>query len=863
MNPKPPKIVIWIIHLLVRPENRHTLLGDLEEEFRYVCTEDGKFRASLWYFGQIIFPLINFIRAQIFWSTVMFKNYVKIAIRNIYSHKGFSLINIFGLAVGITCCLLIVLYIQDELKYDSFHTNADCIYRVTASASEDGTATNANGIFGTGPALKKDFPEVLDYVRIRGMGQSTKRFIGYKEKKFYEDRFYFADPQIFTMFSFPLIQGDPENALAGPNSIVITEAMAKKYFPGEDPMGKTMNADPYNSGDMMHLQVTGIAKNVPDQSHFHFDFLISYINQREDLTRFAGFWQHYTYVLLDFAESEKAVEAKLLEFLHRNWREDPWYTNSLQPLLDIRLHSNLRSEIEQNGNVIYIYIFPLIAGFILLIACINFFNMITAQSAQRAKEVGLRKVLGAVRSQLIKQFLGEALIVSLLAGLVSLLLTALVLPQFNTIADKAFTVTALVNPLLFFGWLAIVLIIGFTSGGYAAFFLSRYNPVVTLKGTANVRQSNWLIREGLVLLQFFMSVILIIAMIVIQDQIHFIKSHNPGYARDEIMVIPLNPEVRQNYKVLRNELLADPDIRHMTTSTRVPTRGSIHMNVAVEGREEGVNQVIYYIDKEFIDTYDIPILAGQNIQSQTIQQKNAEFLISAASVTELGFSSPDEALCRKISHRNTEGFIAGVVDDMHLYSFHRSPHAIVYYAVDIRRHDYLSLRLDTSNLESTFHVIKDVWKEIIPGYPLEYFFLDQSFEHMHRTDERLSLVVKFFGILAVFIACMGLFALAAYTVERRRKEIGIRKTLGASGRMIYFMLSKSLLKWVAVSSLLAWPLVYFLMDKWLENFAAKTDLTMFPFLSGSAIIFILIVITISYQTFKAARTNPLESLRYE
>ena len=382
---KPPRFGEWILKRCLRNEDRLHRAGDFEEVFQSIAESEGRYCAGMWYCWQVIRSVPEFIKDGINWSGAMLKNYIKIAFRNLKKSKGYSFINVAGLAIGMACCLLIVLYIQDELSYDTFHLNADRIFRVVASSSEDSVPTNANGIFGTGPALKKDFPEVEDFVRIRKMGQGKKIYVGYGDRKFYEEWFFFADPNIFTMFTFPLIRGDAEKALSEPNSIVITETMAKKYFGHEDPMGKTLETDPYNSGEMMLFQVTGIAKDVPHNSHFHFDFLVSYINQTEDLTSFNGFWQHYTYVLLNEAASAEILESKLFAFLQRHWLEDPWYTNHLQALKDIRLHSHLRSEIEPTGNIAYVYVFSIVAVFVLTIACINFINLSTARSAKRAK----------------------------------------------------------------------------------------------------------------------------------------------------------------------------------------------------------------------------------------------------------------------------------------------------------------------------------------------------------------------------------------------------------------------------------------------------------------------------------------------
>jgi putative ABC transport system permease protein len=794
---------------------------------------------------------------------IMLKNYLKIAIRNLKHSKGYTFINISGLAIGMACCLLIVLYIQDELSYDSFHTNADRIFRVVASTSEDGIPTNANGTFGAGPALKKDFPEVVDFVRIRKMGQGTKSYVGFGDQKFYEEWFFFADPSIFTVFTFPLIRGDAENALSNPHSIVITEAMAEKYFGDDDPMGRLLETDPYNTGEKMLFQVTGIAKNVPRNSHFHFDFLASYIDQKEDLTSFNGFWQHYTYVLLDDPGSAQTLEPKLLPFLQRHWREDPWYTNHLQPMKNIRLHSHLRSEIEPTGNIAYIYIFSIVAVIVLLIACINFINLSTARSAKRAKEVGLRKVVGAQKRQLMGQFLGESILVSLLGGICAMVLVALLLPVFNTIADKSVTLDFLMRWTPLAALLGIVIVVGMISGSYVSLILSSFAPAQTLKGSTSHDGRKNRLREGLVIFQFVLSIIMIICTLTAQKQLHFIQTQSTGYQRDEILVIPLNKNVRNGYAAVRNELLKNSAIRNTTTSSYVPTRGSMHNGLFFEGREEFLTQVVYFIDKEFVNTYGIEILEGHDILSETPNPSHTEFLISERTVTEAGYDSPMDALGKQVRYRDYQGTITGVIQDINLYSFHKEVYATVFLVTPIASHNYLSIRLDANRYGEALVHVQDVWKRVIPNFPLRYFFLDESFEQLHRAEQRLGNIFRYFGAMSVMVACMGLLGLAVFTAEQRTKEIGIRKTLGAPTFSIYLLLSKTFLKWVVFANLIAWPVAFLVMRQWLNKFAYRTGLDFWIFMLSAVMVFAVALLTVSWQCAKTALVNPVESLRFE
>ena len=606
----------------------------------------------------------------------MIKHYLITALRNIKKHKGYSSINVIGMAIGIACCLLIVLYIQDEMSYDTFHANGDRLYRVVISTSRDGNPTNATSTFATGPAMKQDFPEVVDFVRIRKMGQNSRIYIGHEDRKFYEERFFFADPSIFTVFTFPLLRGDPAKALSEPDSIVITESMAEKYFGQKDPIGQTLETDPYNSGEMMVFQVTGIAQNVPDNSHFHFDFLASFANQKEDQTSFYGLRQHYTYVLLQDTSQAPGLESQLPDFINRHVGENSWYSTHLQPLGKIWLHSHLRSEIEPTGNIASVHIFFVVAIFVLIIACLNYINLSTARSLKRAKEVGLRKVVGAQRKQLIGQFLGESLLVSLLSGLLAFFLVAFFLPLFNAIAGKEVTLHYFTGIIPLASLMGIVAVAGIVSGSYVAFVLSGLTPLQVLKGGTISGGRKRGLREGMVLVQFFLATILIVGSLTAHKQMRFIQTHNTGYDRDQILVIPLNKEARIQYAALRNEIMMVPAVRNTSSSSSVPTRGSMHESVSFEGNDQNLTPALYFIDKEFIGTYGIQIPYGTNFFHETHRPSDAEILVSTRAVVEAGYATPEEALGKRVQWQSRDGeysgTITGVINDMNLYSFHRA-----------------------------------------------------------------------------------------------------------------------------------------------------------------------------------------------
>jgi len=793
----------------------------------------------------------------------MWMNHLRVAFRTVRKHKGYGIINVAGLSMGMACTILILLWIQDELSYDRFHTKADRIFRIVFSTSDDGMPTNANGSFGVGPALKRDFPEVVETARIRKMGQGVTRYVGYGEKKFYESLFFFAEPTLFSVFDFPLIQGDPAKALAEPNTVVITESMARKYFGKENPIGKTLETDPYNDGELMFFRVTGIAKDPPHPSHLHFDFLASYCSQREDTDRFSGFYQHFTYVLLNRGRSARSLENKLPEFLHRRWREDPWYTLHLQPLLDIHLRSGLKSEIEPNGNILYVHVFFAVALLVLIIACINFMNLATARAARRAREVGIRKAMGAKRKQLIGQFLGESILLGVLSGAVAVAAVTFLLPAFNSLTGKALSPSLLTTPLFLMATAAIALAVGILSGIYPAFFLSAFHPMGTLRQDTTHTASGAVLRRALVVFQFALSIAIIVATLVVHHQMDHIRSRPLGYDKEQIMAVPLNKTLRQNFAAFRDELMKNPAIENITTSSLVPTRGSYHMALDFEGLDERLSQVVYLVDREFLDTYGLKLLAGKKKQQPIAKGKSFEYLVSERTLDEAGYASPQEAIGKLVNLEGDRGHIVGVVKDINIYSLHRPSYAICYLVTSIADHNYISIRVRPRDLSSTLDTIRNTWQRMVPDYPLDYFFLDASFAQLHSAEQKMSKVFSIFSVLAIVVACLGLFGLAAHTAADKTKEIGIRKVLGASVSSLYLLLTREFLRWVALATLIAWPAAYIVMQRWLQNFFYRITIGWEAFAAAAGVALVVSLLTVSYQSIKAAIANPVDSLRYE
>jgi len=798
--------------------------------------------------------------------TTLLPTYMATAFRNIRKRFGYSLINIIGLSTGLATCILILFFVIHEFSYDTFYTGADRIYRIVTSTEDDGTPTNANGIFGTGPLLKKDYPDDVEaYGRIRRTVSNSKMFVGYGENRYYEDRFYFADPGFLRIFNFPLVKGDTESALARPNTILVTESTAQKYFGEENPIGKTLTADPYQTGDLIDFEVVGVLKDLPRNTHFRFDFLASYTSQLEEglMTKLNSLTGNYTYIKLAESVNPGHFQSKLTDFLHRNWREDPWYSISIQPLLNIHLDSQLKSEMEANGNRLYTYVFGAVAVLILVIAGINFINLATARSTERAQEVGVRKALGAQRSQLIIQFLGEALAMTLISGILALFLVQLFLPVFNELTQKHLQLIQFLSVQNVLIYLGALFLIGTAAGLYPALVLSSFKSIDVLKDAyKGVAGGGWL-RKALVVSQFSISAILIISTIIIYQQIEFIKNKPLGYASEQIITLPLNPEAREHFEVLKSEWLRHSGVINVTSSSTVPTSGTSHSNFDVSGLDDGLSLARYYIDEDFLETYDLNLVAGTDISTPVNVEGKADFMVSRKAVNEAGLENPEEIIGRRVNWLEFSGTIKGVVNDMILYDLRHNQYSIMFLITPVQHHKFASIRVNMANVGDALNHIESVWNNQVASYPIEYTFLDEKFEAMHDSDRKMAQTVTYFAILAIAIACLGLFGLAAYLSERKRKEIGIRKVLGATIPDIIRLMSVDFMKLIFVALFIGIPIAYWGMNRWLQGFAFKVEISPVVFMYAGLILLTIAFVTISYQSIKSATMNPVNSLRNE
>jgi putative ABC transport system permease protein len=802
----------------------------------------------------------------------MLKNYVLIALRNLRKFKAYSLINIAGLAVGMACFILIFLYVREELSFDRFHKNAGQIYRIIAEASFSGkTIPAATSAAPLAPYLMNGYPEVQNAVRLSKSALGV--LVAYGEKTFHESLFFYADPSVFEVFTFPLLKGSPQSALQDPNAIVISETAARKYFGDEDPLGRTLTVD--NRRD---FKITGVAKIVPCNSHFHFDFLASFATLIQTNPSLLSHWadlSYFTYVELKRGYSPAELENKFPDLVKKEVgkfmepygisadRINSMFKLRLQPLTQIHLYSHFEGEIEDNGDAASVYIISAIAVLILLIACINFMNLATARSAARAKEIGLRKVVGAARAQLIGQFLGESVILSFVALVMAAGLVELFLPAFNALSGKELGFLSDACPPLLLASIGTALAVGLLAGSYPAFFLSAFRPVETLKDRTQIGRKTLRLRAGLVIFQFTISTALIVGTLVVHRQLIYVRNKNLGFNKNQVIVIPTRSlDIANNFEPFKSEILKSPQVVSIAASSSLPGKG-MQMNTFIpEGfsKDQPVIMNCLYVDEDFLDTLEIELVEGRSFSKSFSRNEREAFLINEAALRKIGWTT---ALNKQLEFLgDTKGTIIGVVKDFHFTSLHQPIEPVVL-RLGGEEYSYYSVRIRPQNNPETLSFMKNVWTEFYPGSTFNSSFLDEDFDKLYQAEMNLEKIFLYFTVMAISIACLGLFGLASFTVAKRTKEIGIRKILGASVANIAGLLSLDFTKWVILANVIAWPVAYYAMTRWLQNFAYRISIDIWTFVLAATLAFVVALLTVSFQTVKAALANPVDSLRYE
>jgi len=790
--------------------------------------------------------------------------------------KGYSLINITGLAIGMACCLLILMFVNDELNYDNYNENADRIYRIAGSYRYGGKDFQ----YGTVSApmakvLMDEYPEVEEVVRFRSIGSYIIKFA---DKSFTERRIIFSDNTIFNVFTIPLRQGDPKTALKEPYTLVLSKKTAEKYFGKNNPLGKMIKLD--NDKD---YKVTGVFTDIPHNSHFHFDIIASLASLEESRSPSWLRDNFFTYILLKPGASAKALEAKFPGLIKKYFAPEiekflgqsmeTLYKKGnvrvrfyLQPLLRIHLYSDLMAELEPNSDIKYVYIFSAIALFILMIASINFMNLSTARSAGRAKEVGMRKVLGSVRRQLIGQFLVESLVMSIVGMVIALMLVNLALPYFNSLSGKELTLADNYNGVMVLSMLVITLLTGLLAGFYPAFFISAFHPISVLKGRLKSGVKTGSLRSVLVVFQFTVSIVLIIGTLVVMNQLNYIQNKKIGFDKDRVLILHNTYLLDKKAQTFKNEMLKYPQIKNAAVSSYLPVPSARNGSAVLpEGQwdtETSTSVQHWTVDYDYIATLGMKLAAGRNF-SRSNSTDTSKVIINQAAVKQFGWEKfLGKRIDRFFGEGKTEAFtVIGVVEDFHFESLRNTIAPVLLYLGQTG--DLISFRINTDNIPGTIDLLKDKWEQFLPGQPFEYSFLDERFDQLYKTEQRLGKIFGSFALLAIFVGCLGLFGLAAFISEQRTKEIGIRKVLGASIPSIIRLLSLEFLRLVGTAALIAWPVAYIIMNQWLREFAYKTSLSLWIFLAAGMSAITIALLTVGYQSVKTALADPVKSIQYE
>jgi len=809
----------------------------------------------------------------------MIKNYLKIAYRNLVKYKFISFINIFGLTVGLACCMLILTYILNELSYDKYQPNADRVYRVTRTflnpqtKSVSLTLSTISPPFA--PLLKNDFGEIEDITRTLTNGTTPMK---YEEKMFNEENVMFADDHFFNFFKANVVKGDPKRALTDPYTVMMTEEIAKKYFGNDEPMNKMIRI---NLGNYFDFKVTGVYKTFPSNTHFHPDIMLSFNTLNDTLIYGAENlrtnWSNnsfFTYIRLPNHYDPKKLEAQFPAFVDKHMGDE--YTTikpsqgtylGLQKLTNIHLLSHTDYEAEENGDIKRVYIFSAIALFILLIACINYMNLSTSRSTLRAKEIGIRKVAGAERKEIVFQFLSESILVSYVSLILAIALTWLTLPWLNKISGQHLTIDILLKWQIIVPLLLIPFVVGIISGIYPALFMSSFQPIKVLKGFLKAG-GGISFRKVLVTLQFAISIILIIATGIVFWQMRYMQNKILGFDKEHIITLPYSPQLNDRYEAFRNELLTNSNIKNVGRSSRIPTGRLLDANGArMESADTlaPVNADIKFVsaDYDFVSTYGIKVIAGRGF-SRDYSLDTSAFLINEAAAKVLGFKNSEDAIGKNFGYGSRRGKLIGVFNDFHFESLHQKITPLVL-LVPRRAGSYgrISIKISGSNIPAALDKIETTWKNFLPDTPYQYTFLDENFTRLYEAEQQQKTLLIIFASLAIFIACLGLFGLSAFAIMQRLKEIGIRKVLGADTSTIVALLSKDFLKLVAFAAIPAFVVSWYFMNKWLEDFAYRISMPWWMFLAAGILAAVIALITISFQAIKAALTNPVKSLRTE
>jgi putative ABC transport system permease protein len=852
-------------------------LGDLEEQYINILETEGAAGARRWYRREIIRALPRFIGESVRWRIEMLKNYLKIALRNLKRQRGFSFINILGLAAGMASCMLIFLYVSRERGYDRHHPDADRVFRASvvyeSGASRDEFALDPLPL---APALIAEYPEVE--IAARALKVFSEPLFEYGEKKFFEAGVFYADNDIFRVLSIPFIKGDSRTALVRPQTVVLTRRLARKYFGGEDPVGKAVKIN----GSRL-LEVTGVVENPPSTTHLKYGWIVSLESIKERLKGEMDNWfgtACYTYLKLrpgaDPRDLERRLSGLAESHLGPQMMKDLGSSCRflLMPIADIHLNARARYEAEPSGNAAVLSLLSAAAGFILIIACLNFISLATARSARRAREVGLRKVVGAARPQLVLQFLGESVLIAFMSVVAAFLIALLARPAFNAIAGTAFDPGDLFGVRLLALGAGMALFAGLGAGLYPALILSTFRPAQTLKGSFSSKRLGVVTRKTLVIGQFLLASLLVVGTLVVFRQIRFMKAQDLGFSTDRMLEIPVRGirDFSSRYRAVIAAFRRRSFVQGASASSAVPGRAFGNFNIRLMGGSTEDNWSMYhlYVDADFIPLYGMPMAAGRAFRNDVTADETRSdeqapvFVVNEAAVRAFGLAAPEDALGRKIMTGNggREGVIIGVVRDFHYFGLQKQVEPLVM-EWNPAQFGVVTLKVAASNLREDLKLIEKDWNALFPGMPFESFFLDQDFDRQYQADERVLDIARAFTILGIFISCLGLFGLASYLAEQKIREIGIRKILGASTAGIVVLFSNGFIRMVVLANALAAPAAWFVMNRWLRDYAYRVKINPGDFLISAALSVAVALLTVGYQSIRAALSNPADSLRAE
>jgi putative ABC transport system permease protein len=870
-----PRLARKLLGLLSVYHEKHSILEDFEETFSEIQRSEGRFQAMRWYWGNTLKSLAGYLKLIVSWRFFMLMNHLKIVYRNFVSHKLFSFINVFGLAIGLSICMIISLWVLRELDYDRFHEKAHRIYRIERELLRDNLYSRwpiVGGLYKQ--ALIDDFPEIENAVRF------WRREFAIKDLKnnIHRQETFAVDNSVFEIFSFNLEEGSEQNALTDPRTVVLTRENAMKYFGSGDVVGQSLTFE--WEGEQVDFKVTGILEEVPENSHIHFDMLISLASVPDE--EYGDDWRSnylYTYVLVSENISRSDLEQKLKTFVTQ--RLEPQYGDLLVlnkdmtihevlkmhlfPITDIHLHPSANWEVEAGGSILSVYIFSSIAVLILIIACLNFVNLSTARANKRAKEVSLRKTVGADKSQLRGQFIQESVLLAFVSLGIALLMSSMFIQAYNGVFSENLSLSVFLHPLKMLSLVGATFLVGVLAGLYPAFYLTRFEPAQVIKGSLLAGSRKSVFRRNMVIVQFSISILLIIGLFTVFKQMKYIQSRSLGFNRENVVILPVrSQQIAQNYHAFRNELKKSSQITSLSSSSEIPA--DTHYSNSYYRRpdsEEPVSVYLFFTDYDYLETYKMQVLAGRTFSRDFSTDTVGTLILNESAAQRFGWI-PEEAVGKKLIGPYSEGpaQVVGVVKNFNFMSLRREVEPMVF-LLDPEYIRAISVKIAPGNLEKTLGFIQDKWQSSFPGEQFEFGFLDNRVNQLYEREEKMQKIFLIFSSLSILVACLGLLGLVSFTSEIRTKEIGIRKVLGASTGSMIVLLSKEFIKWIVLANIVAWPLAWLMMNKWLQNFAYRVNIGWIVFVLAALVTMFIATFTFIFQTVKTAYADPIDSLRYE